>query len=85
MYEWNLLDSLASASLPSAIEVSKGQGVRLQKEISYIEMFLNAVYFILNFWDVCKNISFVLKLVNCIKKKKKKQTQSHKHPVHEWQ
>lgn len=70
MYEWNLLDSLASASLPSAIEVSKGQGVWLQKEISYIEMFLNAVYFILNFWDVCKNISFVLKLVNCIKKKK---------------
>lgn len=71
MYEWSLLDGLASATLPSAIEVSKGQGARLQKEISYIEMFLNAVYFILNFWDVCKNISFVLKLVNCIKNRNK--------------
>lgn len=48
-YEWNLLDGLASATLPSAIEVSKGQGVWLQKEISYIKMFLNAVYFILKF------------------------------------
>lgn len=49
MYEWSLLDGLASATLPSATEVSKGQGARPQKEISYIKMFLNAVYFILNF------------------------------------
>lgn len=34
---------------PQAIEVSKGQSAWLQKEISYIKMFLNAVYFILNF------------------------------------
>lgn len=68
------MDSLASAILPSAIEVSKGQSTQLQKEISYIKMFLNALYFILNFWDICKNISFVLKLANCVKKKKQTNT-----------
>lgn len=35
--------------LPSATEVPKGEGTRLQKEVSYIEMFLNGVYFILKF------------------------------------
>lgn len=51
-YEWSLLDGLANAILPSAIEVSEGQGARLQKEISYIKMFLNGVYFILNFFGM---------------------------------
>lgn len=49
MYEWSLQDGLASVTPPLATEVSKGQSAWLQKEISYIKMFLNAVYFILNF------------------------------------
>jgi len=48
-YEGNLLDGPSTATLPSAAEVSEGQGAWLQKEISYSEMFLNGVYFILNF------------------------------------
>lgn len=53
----SLWDGVANATLPSATEVSKGQHARLQREISYIKMFLNGVYFILNFFGMyVKNI-----------------------------